>query len=405
MVRRFAARYNQNDCDTVRSQASEVKKALDACWQCSCIHRTSIDLNWHNSRPTRTPVFNISLSLDASNNQGSTGGPQWRKAQVKIDASGVSSSTGNAKQVLGPAITDTILTVPPSQPPGATSKSRSMPYQLLRRSRSTSPLPPLPGITLPIISLANTVKQIDSLCRFVQGLDNGGESLGFLLVPGGTKRVNLKSTAGARVTEEATLMSLLPPSKPPTHLRLSRRKRLEIAVAAAWSTLLLCDTPWLNRTWDKHGLCFFSENISTAGLPLADRCVSMTQTCSSGSLPATSIGTNLRNKLIRNEAVFALGILLIELGLNQSFEEYKRTRSMGTAATDIIDDYKIADDLIDEVFDEVGEPYGNAVQRCIRFSFSGKDTTKNFSHATFRQEFHNSVVAPIEATLSTMLIW
>jgi hypothetical protein len=344
-------------------------------------------------------VFSISLSFCISNNQGSTGGPQWRKAQVEVDATGVSSGIGNNKRVLGPTINDMTLTVPPSQPQGPNSRLRSIPYQLLRKSRSTSPLPPSPGVALPTVSPAKSVKQIDSLCRFVQGLDNGGEPLGFVLVPDGTKRVHLKSIAGARITEEATLVNLLPPNKPPAHLKLSRRKRLEIAVAAAWTTLLLCDTPWLTRTWDKHGLCFLLENVSTAGLPLADRCVSMTQGCAWGSLPATNIGTNLRNKLIRNETMFALGILLIELGLNQSFEECKRTRNMDTTATNVVDDYDVADDLIEEVFDEVGELYGNAVQRCIRFAFPGRDTTKNFGHEPFRKDFHKLVVAPIEATL------
>jgi len=175
---------------------------------------------------------------------------------------------------------------------------------------------------------------------------------------------------------------------------------LEIAVAAAWTTLLLCETPWLNHAWDKHELCFFSESVSTSGQPLI-RCISMTQGCAS-SPPSTNIaGVNMQRIIIRNEAVFALGILLIELGLNKSFEECKRMQNLGTA-TNVVDDYGVADDLIEEVFDEVGEPYGNAVQRCIRFAFPGRDTTKNFSHAAFRQYFHNLVVAPIEATLSTM---
>jgi hypothetical protein len=400
MVRRFTARYNQKDCDAVRLQASEVKKALDACWRCSCLHQTSLDLDWHKNRPTRSPVFNVSLSFGTSNNQGSTGSPQWRKAQVEIDATGMSGSTGNDKQVLGSTITDTKLAPPPLQPQCSNPGLRSMPYQLLRRSHSTSPLPPSPGIALPTISLAKSVKQIDSLCRFIQGLDNGGDPLGFVLVPGGTKRVHLKSIPGARITEEATLVNLLPPSSPPPHLRLSRRKRLEIAVAAAWTTLLLCDTPWLTRTWDKHGLCFFSENVSTPGLPLADRCVSMTQGSAWGSLAATSISRYPRNKLIRNETMFALGILLIELGLDQSFEECKRTRNMGTTAANVVDDYDVADDLIEKVFDEVGEPYGNAVQRCIRFAFPGRDTTKKFGHEPFRKDFHKLVVAPIEATLA-----
>ncbi|CAD0096912.1 unnamed protein product [Aureobasidium vineae] len=127
------------------------------------------------------------------------------------------------------------------------------------------------------------------------------------------------------------------------------------------------------------------------------------QGCVLSSQMATGVGASLQNKIIRNEAIFALGVLLIELGLNRSFEECKRTKNIDTTATNVVDDYDVADTLIEDVFDEVGDPYGNAVQRCIRFAFPGRDTTKNFSHATFRQYFHNLVVAPIEATLSTTI--
>ena len=402
MVRTFVARYNQNDCDAVRTQASEVKKALDACWKCSCSHRTSLDLNWFNNRPTKSPVFSVSLSYSNTNSQCPTGSPKWRKAQVKVDAAGMSSSVGNDEQVLGPPIADMgLLTVSSSQAATTKQQARNLFSYLRPRSRSTSPLPPSTSNPAADSSLAKSVKHIDSLCRFVQKLDNGGELLGFLSVPGGTKRVHFESFPGTFITEEANLVHLLPPNKPPAHLKLSRRKRLEIAVAAAWSTLLLCETPWLNHAWDKHELCFFSDSVSTPGLPLTSRCVSMTQGCASSPLPTNIAGVNMQHKIIRNEAVFALGILLIELGLNKSFEECKRTKNLGTA-TNVVDDYDVADDLIEDVFDEVGEPYGNAVQRCIRFAFPGRDTTKNFSHAAFRQYFHNLVVAPIEATLSTM---
>lgn len=401
MVRNFVARYNQNDCDAVRTQASEVKKALDACWQCSCSHRTSLDLNWYNNRPTKSPVFNVSLSYNMMNSQCPTGSPQWRKARVKIDKTGISSSVRNNEHVLGPPLTDVgLLAVPPSQISTTMHQARNLLSQFRPRSRSTSPLPPLSSKAAVDISSVKSVKQIDSLCQFVQKLDNDGECLGFLSVPGGTKRVHLESFPGIHITE-ATLVHLLPPNKPPAHLKLSRRKRLEIAVAAAWTTLLLCETPWLNHAWDKHELCFFSENLSTADSPLTGRCVSMTQGCVPSPQLSTA-GPNLQHKIIRNEAIFALGVLLIELGLNRSFEECKRTRNISTATTNVVGDYNVADDLIEEVFDEVGEPYGNAVQRCIRFAFPGRDTTKNFSHAAFRQYFHNLVVAPVEATLSTI---
>ena len=399
-VRAFVARYNQNDCDAVRNQASDVKMALDSCWQCTCSHRTSLDLNWRDNKPTKSPVFSVSLSHSMITSQRSAGTPQWRKIRVKVNTGGKDSIAGNDEQVLGAPMAEIgLLAVPPAQSPATKQPARSLLSRLRSRSRSTSPLPsPLTAVDIP---LANSVKQINSLCRFIQGLDKGGEPLGFLSVPGGTKSVHLESIPGAHITEETLLVQLLPPNKPPAHLRLSRRKRLEIAAAAAWTTLLLCETPWLNQTWDKHGLSFFTGDVSASGLPLVSPCVSMTQDCASNPLMAASVGVNLQNKLIRNETMFALGVLLIELGLNRSFEECKRVKTIDTNAKIGVDDYDIADSLIEDVFDEVGEPYGNAVQRCIRFAFPGRDATKNFGHATFRQYFHNLVVAPIEATLST----
>lgn len=404
MVQTFVARYNQNDCDAVRSQACEVKKALDACWQCSCSHQTSLDLNWHTNKPTKTPVFSVSLSYDIVNNEDSTRISQWRKAQLKVDTTGMISSAGDGEQVLGPSITDMqLLAVTSPQSTFMGQPSRSL-FQWRSRSRSTSPLPPPPSSLEPATSLAGSIQRIDSLCHFVNELENGGDPLGFLPVPGGTKRVHLSTVPGAH-REEANLVNLLPPSKPPAHLKLGRRKRFEIAAAAAWTTLLLCETPWLNQRWDKHGLCFFSEDVSTAGLPLAGRCVSMTQGCTLNPQSANNLDVHPhQNTVIRNEAIFALGVLLIELCLNRSFEECKRAANVGTTSTNIVDDYGVAESLIEDVFDEGGEPYGNAVQRCIRFAFPGRDTTKNFSHATFRQHFHHLVVAPIEATLSTVPI-
>jgi hypothetical protein len=399
-VRAFVARYNQNDCDAVRTHASDVKKALDACWQCSCSHRMSLDLTWHINRPTRSPVFSVSVSYDAGTNQSSTRSPQWQKAQARIDATGLSSSssstTKNDQQVLGQPVTDTAPTVTPRWSPNTKHKANDLLSWLKPRSHSTSPLPSSPSNLVAPISLGPSAKKIDSLCRFIQEIGNGGEPLGFLTVPGGTQHVHLTSIPGAR-KEEVTLLHLLPPEKPLAHLILSRHKRFEIAAAAAWTTLLLCETPWLDHTWDKHELCFFSENVTPAGHTLEGRCVSMTQDCISSPQLTNTAGTTLQNRIIRNEAVFALGVLLIELGLN-------RTITIGTTATNAVDNFIVAESLIDEVFAEAGGLYGNAVQTCIRFAFPGRDMTKNFSNATFRQYFHNLVVAPIEATLSSTLI-
>jgi hypothetical protein len=162
------------------------------------------------------------------------GSSQWRRARAKIDAAGISSSTGSGEPALGPMITDAgLLAVHPSQSSTTKQEARGLLSHLRPRGRSTSPLPPSVSNPVAAISLSKSMKQIVSLCRFVQGLDSGGECLGFLPVPGGVKRVHIESVPGGCIIEETTLVHLLPPNKPPIHLRLGRRKRLEIAVGSA----------------------------------------------------------------------------------------------------------------------------------------------------------------------------
>ncbi|THV67105.1 hypothetical protein D6D28_07758 [Aureobasidium pullulans] len=228
-------------------------------------------------------------------------------------------------------------------------------------------------------------------------LEKDGSNLGFLLTPGEKKRVHIAPVAKAHLpsTEPVTLESLMSPKTPVAHLSLSRRKRFEIAAAAAWATLLLYDTPWLTDTWDKAGLYFFLEKNTTNNIFAANPCISTEVN------KATST-RRFQSKLIRNEAVFALGILLIELCLNRPFDELSKQGSTGTGSNSIMEDYEMPNILLDQVFLDAGDLYGDACRLCIRFEFPGRDVTKNFRHEKFRQDFYNEVVAPIQATFSAI---
>lgn len=97
-----------------------------------------------------------------------------------------------------------------------------------------------------------------------------------------------------------------------------------------------------------------------------------------------------------------MGVCLIELGLDRSFEELRKDyadRSDG-APISAIDDYDLTMKLADKLYFDVGSDYGDATMWCLRCEFPGRDTTKNFDHGSFKQNFFNSVVAPIQATFS-----
>jgi len=101
--------------------------------------------------------------------------------------------------------------------------------------------------------------------------------------------------------------------------------------------------------------------------------------------------------LIPNSAIFALGILLVELCLNNQFEEIRQA-SGSAASASLLDSYLTALRMLDEVYRQAGDSYGLAAERCLKFSFSGRDLYNNFSFSQFRQQFHDTVVAPVQTT-------
>ena len=217
-------------------------------------------------------------------------------------------------------------------------------------------------------------------------------------MPGEKKRVHITPVTTPRIapTEMVTLDSLMSPKRSVTFLGLSRKKRFEIAAAAAWATLLLYDTPWLTDTWDKTGLYFFLDRDA------ADHNIHAASPCVSTMVNKAKNARRFQSKLIRNEAVFALGVLLIELCLDSSLDELGKTMNATTNSNSIIEDYKVANNSLDRVFLDAGDFYGNACRLCLRFEFSGRDVLMNFGEGTFRQEFYNEVVAPVQATFSAM---
>ena len=102
-------------------------------------------------------------------------------------------------------------------------------------------------------------------------------------------------------------------------------------------------------------------------------------------------------KLILKATVFALGIFLIELCTNKSFTEIRQAGEAATPAS-LLDDYQTALSNLDEVYRLAGDAYGYAAERCVKFSFQGRDRYKDFDFSQFRQQFHDAVVAPVQAT-------
>jgi hypothetical protein len=179
------------------------------------------------------------------------------------------------------------------------------------------------------------------------------------------------------------------------YISLSTKHRYGIAASTAWSVLHLSGSPWLSDHWDEKQANIFLEK-NQGGREVLSR-----YPCASCIfLPPTSPEepvTNDFNYLIPNRTVFALGILLIELCINKTFAENRQTGESVTQAS-LLDDYQAALSKLDEVYRLAGDSYGYAAERCVKFAFQGRDLYKDFSFSQFRQQFHDTVVAPVQAT-------
>lgn len=196
----------------------------------------------------------------------------------------------------------------------------------------------------------------------------------------------------------------------PVHRALSRKQRSGIAAAMTWAVLYLCGSPWLSRSWDRDrdNIQLFLEGTgahqeSLTGVPSISY-VFDSVSASKPSSPTLEPVDRFHSDRIRNKTLFALGILLIELCLNRPFErlrlESQEDHSQLPNSTS--DDLRTADLYMESIYNDAGDWYAYAVQRCLRCEFPGRDRTKSLEFASFRQEFYAGVVAPIQAYFTSI---
>ncbi|KAF1849283.1 uncharacterized protein K460DRAFT_280656 [Cucurbitaria berberidis CBS 394.84] len=177
--------------------------------------------------------------------------------------------------------------------------------------------------------------------------------------------------------------------------RLTQHDKLRVAVDLASSVLQLYKTPWLDEQWSDNDVYFIHRpGISLATVfehPFVYRKLSST--------PPTQPASTQQGacRVIRNQTLFALGILLIELLYGKPIEELQSPRDLECVGTPGVA-WCTAERLIEEEIEyEAGPRYLDAVRRCIRCDFNKKDSS--LDDEEFQQAVFDGVVAPLEKTL------
>ncbi|RYP46644.1 hypothetical protein DL768_007189 [Monosporascus sp. mg162] len=179
----------------------------------------------------------------------------------------------------------------------------------------------------------------------------------------------------------STLRSVLEDSE------FARRDRLRLAVTLSSSVLQLHETPWLGENWGKDGILFIKRSEKTAyHHPFVSHGIER------GSQRSSTITPPWMRRIIRNQTLYALGLSLIELWYGKPMSHLHKPEDGPLG--DPITEFNTADRLVDELYNEAGGKYSDAVRRCIRCDFDCR--ANSLEDIAFQRAVYEGVVAQLK---------
>lgn len=175
-------------------------------------------------------------------------------------------------------------------------------------------------------------------------------------------------------------------------MKMERRDRYIVGVELASAVMQLHDTDWLPALWDRSYVQFNWQSGSSITENIKKPLVSPLQT-----LRNSNIGT----QQFSNLTLFSLGILLIELDMNQPFENLltEDEKNMNTRYPNQMAGTILATRRISIVLEgRSGPRYAGAVRRCFSANDYSPDRA-NLNHNDFKKDVYENIVAPLEKNL------
>ncbi len=166
---------------------------------------------------------------------------------------------------------------------------------------------------------------------------------------------------------------------------MTKKQRLQIAVTLASTILQLQTTDWLSSEWGKKDIIFHN------GLAEHPYISKVFHKDDMESQQPKSKTTHASFSPVRNESVFKLGVLLLELSYGKPLDHFK-------SADDppYFTEYAIATRLVENLAEEEASGYADAARACIFCDFGTKVRISSLDNEAFRQAFYDDVVVPLE---------
>jgi hypothetical protein len=238
------------------------------------------------------------------------------------------------------------------------------------------------------------IPEIHDLCGTIvslQGREQGG-CLGYLKVNPPSVRLGLFRPRVPIVDKDSfdmvSLHDLLIQKHNSSSLSLANRQRL--AAALALGLLHFYDTPWLTKQWGHREITFFSNG----GHILVEHPFISTP-LDSKSIRCSPVTYFAPSAAIRNESLFALGIVLIELCLHRSFDELLLPVDLNIDGTKhATTEYRAALRLLETLPGEASVEYVGVTRQCIECQFN--QGPASLDNNIFREAVYDNVVAVLQ---------
>ncbi|OJD24620.1 hypothetical protein ACJ73_04018 [Blastomyces percursus] len=175
---------------------------------------------------------------------------------------------------------------------------------------------------------------------------------------------------------------------------LTRKERFKLAVAVSTSVLQFDDTPWLKQTWGTNDINFLVK----PSYSMLEQAYLSTVFLQNNQTPTNQQNRTQYPPLIRNKALFTLGIVLIELAFGKPLKDLRTDKDVeeSLGIPDLVDTFTIKR-LLEGVEDEAGYDYSEAVRRCIECPFDGKEA--RFTNESFLEAVHDWIIEPLRVSL------
>ncbi|KAI0490376.1 hypothetical protein F4859DRAFT_520195 [Xylaria cf. heliscus] len=407
-IQELKLRFSPQRCASIRKSLSSLHRALGASLCCACPspHSAAIDLDWEAYESDKTQIYKVAVSY-----RKATQPPQlidsWKKLHITPYITLETTSSANLST--------------PVSPPRTPSPTSLIKSKIVRFSPFPSLHPPSPSPTPSTSTSASSSVTITSstevnLCDAVCTESALHTLAGYFKDPDRDpdKNSHQRFVLDAHqpdpltITAAHQLRSLISSSDVATNnttqnpLRsLSAKQRYGIAAAIAWSVLHLGETPWLGDFWSEQQATLILENEKTRPAPTPTPTSASSKPYLSYLFPGPPLSPRRGaavaprphaslDELIPNKAIFALGVVLVQLCM------------VDLRPGPLVEEYRAVVSRLDEVRRIAGCAYGDAAERCVKFSFPGRDMHKNFNVTQFRKRFYDDVVAPVQAAYYLM---